>query len=422
MKKYVSIALLVLFVTPLWSSNQYGNNSDSYFEDLVKEYRVAIKANPFVGYILPVSVFSDKGTNLSLGAQLSAEILPTNGSGWSGQWNFPTIGVTLLATDISASDQGELGQLFALYPYLSWKLGGGKIGYYSSYEFNARFGFGMAFFNKLSYASGSYVSGIVSGGLSAQVNYGSGYSWFVEFGANSINNAEVLLPSPTMNILNGAVGLRYHINNERYRTPIKRRARSVGHTRLFNISLTGGYRDVYFVDDSRALLTTLSLNHLWQLDNIYSTGFGADLFYNGGFVQQGTDGSVSYKEYISRSDYFIEENNIANKFRIGLSWNNMLTMGNVLDIILDYGIYLYDPIKNAYSYDVTQGVVNSSPFYSFNPSDEDGWMYFRAGVRVQLAKNLYVQVTGKTHLYRFEHIAFGLSYAIPQGNRGYHRR
>ena len=51
--------------------------------------------------------------------------------------------------------------------------------------------------------------------------------------------------------------------------------------------------------------------------------------------------------------------------------------------------------------------------YKYNIEKEDGWNYFRLGVRCRVWDNLYVQTTVKTHLTKAEMIEWGIGYQIP---------
>lgn len=424
MKKCIFVVLLLVFVMPFIGRQMSVVAAPNSIDNLIKDSRIAVKAKTYTGYLLPFSTFDDHDYTVALGGEVSMELLPVTSRSWISQWHYPTIGLSALGIDLAAGDKNELGQLFALYPYLSWSLGKVNINRYSSLEFNARLGFGVAFLNKLSYASGSYVSGIFASGISGQVNLRSGYSWFLELGTNHINNAELRQPSTTMNLAYGSFGVRYHFNKDNYQEVVPTLSQKLPYNWMYNFSLTGGYRDVYFVDKSRAKIVTLNFNGLKKLSNVLAMGPGLDIFYNSAFVKQGLDGGTYYGDLISRSDYFLEDTKFLNKLRIGVSWNNIITMGNSMGIIADMGIYIYDPIRNAYPSDVTNGVTNPLPFfYKYTPKDEDGWVYFRAGLRVRVVENLHLQVTAKTHLYRFEHLGFGLTYSLPiSESRLYHNK
>ena len=51
--------------------------------------------------------------------------------------------------------------------------------------------------------------------------------------------------------------------------------------------------------------------------------------------------------------------------------------------------------------------------YKYNIEKEDGWNYFRLGVRCRVWDNIYLQTTVKTHLSKAEMIEWGIGYQIP---------
>ena len=112
--------------------------------------------------------------------------------------------------------------------------------------------------------------------------------------------------------------------------------------------------------------------------------------------------------------YIILNENLSNKFRVGVSINNEFRVGRIT-AILDWGVYLYDPIRLAYYTDETYKYkYEKRPlFYKYNIEKEDGWNYFRLGLRCKVWDNLYIQTAVKTHLSKAEMIEWGIGYQIP---------
>lgn len=362
-----------------------------------------IKAKLYGGYILPINIHEKMDYIPSAGVEMNFEMLPTGDNAWEQHWAFPTIGVGLVGVNLG--NQETLGQMFAIYPYALWHFAKTQ-----KFEFGVKLGFGVAGTTKKNIANGSYVSGYVSTGIDAQFNLRNDYAVAVELGTNHLNNCDIKFPNSTMNIVYMTVGMRHRFGRY-YRTPHARHANGLPYTMMVNITASGGGKAAYFVDNHTAFCGSFHTDALWKITNCYALGIGADAFYNSTFVRQGTNGDKSYTDKITHSQYFIENDNMSNKFRVGIAINNLFTMGRI-GVIFDWGIYLYDPIRNAYPNEGTTARRRNF-FYPYNPNKEDGWNYFRAGMRCRLYDNLYTQVSIKTHLYRIEFAEIGIGYSIP---------
>ena len=156
-----------------------------------------------------------------------------------------------------------------------------------------------------------------------------------------------------------------------------------------------------------------SINAVRRVTNWYAIGGGLDVIYDTKFVPQGTRGEVSYTDRTMNNRYFIEKNSVAMKFRAGVSLANQFMVGRVTGIF-DVGIYLYDPLRDAYPDPHPSHGYRRPMVYAYDVKAEDGWCYFRTGVRVRLVENFSLQATIRTHLYMVDYVEWGLSYAIPQ--------
>jgi hypothetical protein len=103
-------------------------------------------------------------------------------------------------------------------------------------------------------------------------------------------------------------------------------------------------------------------------------------------------------------------NELKNKLRVGTSWHHELLLGR-LTAGFDFGIYLYDPLKNMSPYaDATSGSLNKPLIYSYDINKEDGWFYSRATLKYTLDNHLFISLGLKTHLQKAEFIEWGLGY------------
>lgn len=326
-----------------------------------------VKVKFYGGYIIPANVYKNLNTKgPALGAELNYEILPSGRYSWEKHWGYPTLGVGILGTDLG--NPQVLGMMLAVYPYVNW-----NFVRTDAIEFGLKTGMGAAFFSKTHAANGGYVAAYLSAGLNFQFNINKNAAIALDLGYNATNNGEIYLPNSTMNMVYGALGFRYRMGSSSYSYPRISRADNLPYKFMINASVGAGFRN-----DRRDKLPEVQSNvHadiIWKTTNCYAVGPAIDL----GFTPNG--------------------------MRLGVALANAFTMGRVTGLI-DAGYYVYDK--------VAQNNGFKGFWYKFDPNETDGPLYLRAGLRVRIFDNIFAQVTGKTHLYRFDYIEFGIGYSIP---------
>ena len=104
--------------------------------------------------------------------------------------------------------------------------------------------------------------------------------------------------------------------------------------------------------------------------------------------------------------------------RVGISLNNEFQFGR-LTAMLDWGVYVFNPSRNYYSSyyeseEFKKYGENRPLFYKCKDvGTDDGWNYFRFGLKCRVWDNIYLQALAKTHLHICEYIEFGVGYTIP---------
>ncbi|MBR5825228.1 MAG: hypothetical protein IKY67_13940, partial [Paludibacteraceae bacterium] len=69
----------------------------------------AIKAKLYGIQVLPFYAFSEiSGISPSVGAEISYEYLPLGKYSWEKHWMYPTIGISLLGTDLGKLEFGQM--------------------------------------------------------------------------------------------------------------------------------------------------------------------------------------------------------------------------------------------------------------------------------------------------------------------------
>ena len=228
----------------------------------------------------------------------------------------------------------------------------------------------------------------------------------------ALNNCNLVIPSSSTFALYGSVGMRYHYNERRYREPRRRYMRGLPWNVAFNITLSTGLSDYYFYDNHKPIFGTFHIDAVRRITNCYALGGGLDVIYDSKFVMQGAREEENFNEFTDYQRYFIDNPNVANKFRVGVSFCNLFLLGRFTGI-LDLGLYVYDPIRDAYPHPSAKHGYKRPIVYAFDPKLEDGWGYLKVGGRIRLVDNLSLQVAAHIHPYN-NRVEFGLSYAIPQ--------
>ena len=386
-----------------------------------EEIPFRITADFYGGYILPISKNLElTAKNPVLGGEVDVEFLPRGKYNWEQQWGFPTIGVGFVGMDLGNPE--ILGQAFAIYPYVLVPIVKTKV-----FNLNYKVGAGMSFFTKTwndcdtlhginaataNSTIGSTANIYLSTGANMRFEFGRGVSLGLELGYNHMSNGSILQPNGGMNILYGKIGIGYQPKSEKFVQPVKAHVRNLPFDMFLDIVASGGVRELYYRDNKRYGIAALHLATAGRISNFYALGGGIDVFYDGVFVQQGTRGDEKYTQHTYYGRYFIPNENFENKMRCGLSIANYFIIGRVT-AELDWGLYLYDGVRNANPKPHERYGYNRPMFYSYNIDEEDGWNYFRLAMKIHIWEGLTANVAVKTHLQKAEFIEFGLGYQIP---------
>lgn len=399
------------------------------------------KAQMICGKVVPINTtLKSINPNPTLGGELAIEFPSWDEFPWQQYLSKPTLGVGFVGLNLG--DHKILGQSFALYPYLLIDLV--KLPYF---ELNWKIGAGLSFFNKTynrvykkynpetdslwSYygpTCNNLIGSIVNVYLTTSANFNFPitklFAVHADFGYMHMSNGSILQPNGGINILYASLGATYRLETEcKYCKYHKKKIfPSLPYKWSLNITSSSGYRELYYGDDKGYAIASLHIGTTYNICDWYAIGGGFDAFYDGVFNQQGgtrlenltAEQRQDQLKHTRFGRYVILNENLSNKFRVGVAMNNEFKIGRVT-AILDMGVYLYDPIRLAYYTDDTYKYkYKKRPMiYKYNIEKEDGWNYIRLGVRCRVWDNLYVQTTVKTHLTKAEMIEWGIGYQIP---------
>ncbi len=384
-----------------------------------------IKAKMLSGGIIKHSKHLENTVkNPVFGAELNIEFLPQGKYDWESYYKFPIIGLGLMGMDLG--NPKIFGQAFVAYPYALI-----PIVRKEHFYFHFKVGMGLAVLTKTwehcatdegvnspnaNAAIGSHVNAFIPIGLNFDFPIAKGWAVTSDLMFNHISNGSVIQPNAGLNMINGFLGVSYRPNWREYMMPWRDYVRPLPRAWSIDLCASGGYRELYYKDNRGYGIFSFRATAYKQMTNFYRVGFGADIFYDGVFVKQGDLLGHLETQY---KRYEIVNDNFSYKWRVGISVANEFVMGRVTAGI-HWGIYLFDPIKDAYPNGTNPRYANKVtgkekrpyPFYLYDPDKEDGWNYFRLMLKCRIVDNLFASIAIKTHLQKAEFIEWGLGYSF----------
>jgi hypothetical protein len=387
------------------------------------QYKYSARAMFYGGKILPLSKnLEQTAKGAVFGGEVDFEFQPTGEKEWEHIWNFPTWGIGVVGLDFG--NPQILGQALAIYPYLLVPAVKGNV-----FNLNFKFGAGMSFITKRwnscdtlnginAATANSTIGSIANIYLNAGVNFEfactDNFSITADLGYSHMSNGSILQPNGGLNILYGQIGAKYYFGHAPYTNFYKNPAFELPYDFCANITASGGLRELYYKDNKIYPVASLHAGLTFKIANWYALGAGIDAFYDGVFDKRDlNDNSFKSKSFVR---YYLPENQLENKFRGGISINNEFIIGKVT-ALFDWGVYVYNPLKNYENPVLVNGKYEKSPskpmFYKYNIDNEDGWNYFRLGIRYRIWDNIFISAAVKTHLQKAEMIEFGVGYLLP---------
>ena len=448
MKKYCLLALCLCLSLITW-----GNNTT------YTPYK--IKAQFIGGYIYPhdKSLIDPLTKGPALGGEVAFEWASDGSKDWHKHFNNPDVGLALQVIDLGNPDVA--GQMIGVYPYINLPMVKNDI-----VSFNVKIGGGLGFANRpcdiaaavadprsikekagdYNFAIGGPVSFAIAAGLNVDVKVHKNVALTADFTYNHFSSASLYQPNAGLNMFNGYLGVKYLIEriNEKGEMRKVDETRSVAeHVEAPNeiktpnsslltpnslkrwsgeVILSGGAKKLYYKDTQYFPIASLNVAGYYHTCRQHRIGIGLDLFFDGAYRQTvAPDAKGVYKwtdEYTQFGRTCTPDEKFSNKLRFGINIANELTIGKV-GIFAHVGIYLYDPIKNMEpakeALDALNGKgepINKGIFYPYDIQNEDGWNYFRIGVKYHITPHFLVNVSFKTHLQKVEFAEFGIGYAF----------
>ena len=382
-----------------------------------------------------------------LGGELAFEIAADGSKQWHKDFNMPDLGFALQVLDLGNPE--IMGQMISLYPYVNIPMVNSE-----KIRFNVKMGAGAGFCTKpcdleaaiadpraikqkagdYNFAIGGVFNFAISAGLNIEVPVHKNLSLTADVMYNHFSSASTSQPNGGLNMFNGYLGLKYLINelgvrSEELGVEVKGEIDSPNNQTTESpkkwsgeVILSGAFKKLYYKDDKYFGTASLNLEGYYHTCRQHRIGLGLDLFYDGAYAQTvAQDASGKYywtdeNTYFGRT--FTPNNNFENKLRLGLNIANELTIGKV-GVFFHFGIYLYDPVKDMEPGGDILAALNKGEtpkkkgfIYPYNIDKEDGWNYFRIGVKYHITKSFLVNLSFKTHLQKVEFFELGLGYSF----------
>jgi len=359
----------------------------------------------------------------TMGFEIGYEMFTNHHSrDWHGFFNFPNTGVG--AVFMNLGNDSILGNLFALYPYFNFpvintkafklyvKTGAG-VSYLTRTFNNALFVYdsSKSLLNQSNAAIGSKLNVWFTGGSNLEIPLFNGVSISAGAHWNHASNGSFLQPNSGLNMINFSAGISYFPQHQNYYKPVSRSFPDLKRRWGIDLSVSGGVRELYYVDDQMFPTGSVVLSIHRQMGNRLRLGFAVDGFYDG--VYAAVNSSADPSKNTSKFKFtYLTEDLLVNRFRAGVSLQPEFVFGR-LTAGIHVGLYLFNPIKNLEPYaDAKAAPLNKPLIYAYNIEKEHGWLYTRASLKYLINKHIFLNLGLKTHLQKAEFIEWGIGYRL----------
>jgi len=340
-----------------------------------------IRATPHFGVVFPHHADIVYFVNdFSYGLDINYGITKYNQS-WYQYLNYPEIGFGLFYNSFGNAE--IYGHGISAYSYILSTI-------YRSRKFSlgTKVAMGLGYVNKphnndsnpYNLVFGSNMNVFINFGLQAKYKITPRWSTSLNLAINHLSNGAIKMPNHGINTLTVGLGLGYAINPAieqqiigGVRAP-RSNSRDIVVTAAYGRSQRSLFKPNYYSS------FTINMNHLWWISKKTAWGLGIDGIYYG---------AAPFEYLIVEEQYSVDQYDFTfeDKFYGGIfgSYNFRF---NRTQIYANVGVYL---------------------LYKIKPNQ---LIYPRFGVRQQIFKNLFANVSIKASFFKAEFIEFGLGYRI----------
>jgi len=340
------------------------------------------------------------------GAELAIEWQTMGEKSWHQYLGFPKIGLGAVTLDLG--NQTMLGNLYAFYPYLNF-----KVFNYQRFILNVKGGAGASYLTKTfnntatnpndlntgNAAIGSKLNVYFAGGANVVIPLEKGFAAVADLQWNHASNGSFYQPNSGINMLNASLGVSYAPFYKHVYIPKRKHLRDLPQKLSYEFIASSGARELYYKDDKQFPTGSFVAAVYRPLGNALRLGIGVEGFYDGVY-----NGNTKFQRT------YLTEDKWENKIRVGLALRPELVFGRFTAGI-HLGMYVHNPLKNLEPYDDAKAALLNKPLiYKYDIEKEDGWFYSRASLQYAFTKNLFLSIGLKTHLQKAEFIEWGIGY------------
>ena len=372
------LSLLSLLISLIFTN--IGNIS-AKTRDTVCEKNLQIEIRPSYGFIIchhpELKHFK---THLPM-FEISLQQVTLGNQYWQSKLNYPAVGINFIYSGLGGNP--ELGQVFSIYPYLSFNFLKSQKN-----QLNMRLGVGMSYLTNKFDAKTNYKNTFIGSNLNAALAISFEYNRFITkrlsiamfVGLTHFSNGSRRAPNNGLNIAHAGISTKYFINEPKLRYPEQpkdnQQFKSWKKENLsFYIAFTYAIKDIdeYIGYNKSWSVYNVQIHLLKRLTRMSKLGIGFDIVYDM------TDKEILKVKEIEFSDVEIL------KPGINLAYELML---NSTSFMFHFGTHLAGKEMC------------------------EGYVYQKLGIKQNLGKHFFATMALTLHYGWADNVSFGLGYKI----------
>lgn len=293
---------------------------------------------------------------------------------WQPYFNYPTIGVTALYSDLGNID--IIGKAYAIYPFINFPFNKSKVN-----TFGFRFGIGAGYITKKFHPINNSRNTSIGNNINAAISLTFEYKRHISehfkasafAGLTHFSNGCTHFPNSGLNIINTGISLTYTIKGQEEYIP-KENIDNKNFRKIrpeFYIGLSTGIKRIEYKQSKDFMVYDLEFYVMDRISNLSKIGIGLDV------VSDATDGMTLKEFYRSNEEYTSFE-------------------------LLKPGIGL--------SYELMMGKASFLFNFGYHPWGKDmryGRWYQKLGFKLDIGNHLYAKIALNTHFGVADFIGYG---------------
>jgi len=367
--KYFLISyFVILFNIKINAENSFNkNDSSKYYLESKVHYGFIMPHHKYIQYL---TTGHFPAFEISYGKQANGK------KQWHQLYNYPYVGFSFWTANMA--NPKVLGSVYTVYPYLKFKLIERR-----KFDFNFRFGTGIAYVTKKFESFDNYKNLLIGTNFNIAISLLYELKWAIQkniqlsvgVGMTHFSNGAVKMPNLGINIPTVNAGVAYCLNPNKPSFGVTEPLFQKDSTKFEIQSIvSGGIKEIYpscgdkygAFSWSNSLIKTLSLKR--------KIGGGIDLFWE-------------FSNIRSLKRQGIEVKHACQVIKPGIHFSHQLDFSR-LSLVTQIGVYLYAKDKS------------------------DGPVYDRIALRYKLKNRFLLNIALKTHFAKADFVEWGIGYSI----------